>query len=335
MKAQILTLSAALALLSSSLLAEETEMVLVPAGEFLMGSDTGAYDEKPARTVYLDAYWIDKREVSNAQFASFARNAKNFETLEGSWFRYSVESCLDLLEYYETQAPDALGPAQIRRREAAYFALGEMLGDSRSDWKSMSIADVRELPRTQSMIAEQAKLPVRGVAWRDASRYAQWAGKRLPTEAEWEKAARGPSGLNYPWGDNWQTTPSKVLLPVDDSSLSSSPLGCQGMSGNVWEWVEDWYGENYYANEGSLNNPKGPEGLPNGELPSPFSSTALLRSGEQGREDNTRKVIRGGGFGGPDSQNRFNFRCSRRLWSNPNYWHADLGFRCAKDSQPN
>lgn len=316
------------------------DMILIPEGEFLMGSDEYYYDESPAHKVYLSAYWIDRCEVSNEKFSQFVRESISFESIEGSWFRYSLQGCLDYLQYFENKykcnyadlADNKISKKTIHQWSSVLFASAEMLQIDRIKLESMNYSELNAMPEILEIIKEQSLLPVRGVAWRDAKAYARWAGKRLPTEAEWEKAARGTNERLYPWGNEWDESRSWDLELITGHPELNSPYGCQGMAGNVWEWVEDWYGETYYSElNDRANNPTGPEGLPNGELPEPYSDSEHLRSEKQGRWSNTRKVIRGGGFGGPELQTRFNYRCSRRLWSNPNYWHADVGFRCAKD----
>lgn len=286
-------------------------MVLVAAGEFVMGSDEGSADEAPAHKVRVSAFYIDKYEVTNEQFAAFVRDSGAYEEIEGPWFRYYAQGCRDVIAHY--------GERQSSRRRAAEAAL-------------------RVIPK-----GDHSKFPVRGVTWRDAAAYAKWAGKRLPTEAEWEKAARGKNGLLYPWGEPWKPELCRAGLgpeagPVAVGSFpdGASAYGCNDMAGNVWEWVADWYGENYYASElgKGIANPKGPHGLPNGRLPAPSKEREidLLHPTQQGRETDTRKVIRGGGWTGTlVGQARFDSRGARRLWSNPNYWHPDVGFRCAKE----
>ena len=182
----------------------EGSMVVVPSGEFMMGSPTGDSDEQPAHKVYLDAFSLDVYEVTVGQYAAFLQ-AKGI--------------------------------------------------DSPSDWKTMN------QPAHQ-------KWPVVNIDWADAFAYCKWAGKRLPTEAEWEKAARGTDGRLYPWG-NEPPTPLHanfgktewnnhgVLAPVGAFEAGKSPYGIYDMAGNVWEWVNDWYDYNYYKSSPS-QNPTGP-----------------------------------------------------------------------------
>jgi len=178
------------------------EMVLIPAGEFLMGSNDGSSDKKPVHTVYLDAFYIDKYEVTNAQYKKFM---------------------------------DATG-----HKAPNYW------NDSRFN---------------------DPKQPVVGVSWYDAKAYADWAGKRLPTEAEWEKAARGGLvGKKYPWGDkithddaNYEGTGGKDIwvYPSPVGSFAPNGYGLYDMAGNVLEWCADWYDGNYYK-VSPKENPKGP-----------------------------------------------------------------------------
>ena len=237
-------------------------MVYVPAGEFLMGSgdaDGLAEDnEKPQHTVYLGAYWIDRTEVTNAQY----------------------RKCVEAGACREPECPYSWG------HESAYNAPDH---------------------------------PVVCVSWYDARAYAAWVGGWLPTEAEWEKAARGTDGRIYPWGDEFDgnrlnycdrnCTKGDIDTSVDDgyvvtapvgSYLSgTSPYGALDMAGNVWEWVADWYDAEYYGRS-PARNPQGPA------------------SGDY-------RVLRGGDFGGNAVADA---RCACRLsaW-NPldRYWH--FGFR--------
>ncbi len=180
-------------------------MIHIPAGEFSMGTDAKEFQKsRPQRSVYLNGFWIDQTEVSNAMYAR----------------------CV--------AAGACKAPIHSEKTNPAY-------GDPK-----------------------HANDPVVYVRWTDAKTYCTWAGRRLPTEAEWEKAARGTDGRIYPWGNSLPT--SSLLnynnnvggpLPVDRYPAGASPYGVLNMAGNVREWVADWYSAPYYR-FAPLRNPAGP-----------------------------------------------------------------------------
>jgi formylglycine-generating enzyme required for sulfatase activity len=231
--------------------------VLVPAGEFLMGSadaDSGAdSDEKPQRKVYLDAFKIDRTEVTNAMYAKCVQ----------------AGAC-------RTPASSGSG------KKNSYY------GDS-----------------------QYANYPVIHVSWNDAQAYCMWAGGRLPTEAEWEKAARGADGRTYPWGNE---PPDKQrcnfnrdvgdTTPVGVYPAGASPYGALDMAGNVWEWVADRYQADYYA-VAPARNPPGPA------------------AGDS-------RVLRGGSWG----CGQWLVRAAGRDRNDPVVRNVNLGFRCARGTSP-
>ena len=224
----------------------DVEQVYVPAGSFRMGSEDGAGDERPVHEVTLDAFWIDRTEVTNAQYAACVT--------AGACALPADRSSYSRLSYYGNP------------KYAAY--------------------------------------PVIAVSWEDARAFSEWAGGQLPTEAQWEYAARGPESRVYPWGN---AAPTCHLLNYvecvgDTNEVGSYPdgaswVGALDMAGNVLEWVNDWYDATYYLNSPGVN-PMGP-------------------SSGQG------KALRGGSGGGDVQLTRATVRDGR----NPHARNSFLGFR--------
>jgi formylglycine-generating enzyme required for sulfatase activity len=250
-------------------------MVRVPAGKFTRGSNSDGSDEKPMREIYLSEYWIDTYEVTVDQY----------------------RACVDA---GKCSKPDT----------GTTYCSGEWA--DRNNW-------------TQN----RGKHPVNCVSWTQADQYCRWAGKRLPTEAQWEKAARGTDGRTYPWGeavpgsdgreygnfadasakqkwsgwsvisgydDGWATS-----SPVGSFEVGKSPYGAHDMSGNVWEWVSDWYSSDAYQSAPE-RDPEGP------------------KSG-------SKRVFRGGSF---NDLNVSWLRAADRVWGEPASVDNVLGFRCAR-----
>jgi formylglycine-generating enzyme required for sulfatase activity len=177
--------------------------------------------------------------------------------------------------------------------------------------------DTREMQKTElieAVLARQKaldKLPVGNVNWFDAKAYCEWRSARLPSELEWEKAARGTDGREYPWGNEWDPQITNTgddgqwdagIAPVGSYPKNKSPYGALDMSGNVWEWVADWY-QAYPDSDYESEN---------------FGSTS--------------RVIRGGGGGVGHYAISYFFRAATRQFSEPDLESEDVGFRCAKDA---
>jgi len=167
--------------------------------------------------------------------------------------------------------------------------------------------------------------PVVGVNWEDAKAFCESRGKRLPTEAEWEKAARGPEGNLYPWGNDFDPTRVNygknhdATMPVDSHPEGASYYGAYNMAGNVFEWVSDWYDPKYYGRLETMVNPTGPDKAV--WIGGTGTYVDRLTVGE-------KRVIRGGSWIAPESTTR----STHRFWNNPlnNSYGVGLGFRCAK-----
>jgi formylglycine-generating enzyme required for sulfatase activity len=238
-------------------------MRLVPAGEFSMGSENGDSDERPVHQVYLDAFYMDMYEVTNAAYRACV----------------SAGVC--------TPPHDTSSATR-----SIYY------GNSQYD-----------------------NYPVIYVDWEQANTYCEWRGGSLPTEAQWEKAARGTDGRTYPWGNAFDGTKvnfcdkncpfGELDKTVDDGYADTSPVGSYesgkspygiyDLAGNVWEWVADWYDPNYYASSPS-SNPLGPS------------------SGQD-------RVLRGGSW----DVNRYGVRSAYRNYYTPDVINFfSVGFRCAR-----
>ena len=240
-------------------------MILIPAGNFIMGtnSEQANADQKPAHKVYLDAFYIDKHEVTNAQFEAFITDG-GYQNQE-HW----TENGWNFIQKNHITTP---------------------------------------LQHGENTVSTKPNHPMIGVSWYEAKAYATWAGKRLPTESEWEKAAKGTKKRVYPWGDEMDFSKLSYfphvtkVRAVGSFPEGASPYGVLDMAGSVWEWCSDWYGESYYP-QSARENPKGPD------------------SGEY-------RVLRGGGW---DSI-RLQLQCTYRYYDKADRRTYNIGFRCVQDT---
>ncbi len=231
---------------------EGREMVQIPEGPFMMGSKDGDPDEVPERQVFLKTFYLDKKEVSQEEYARFAKMTKR---------------PLPKIEVFEDDQSKLLQP----------------------EFAAMSIT------------------------WAEAVAYCKWAGKRLPTEAEWEKAGRGEGKRTFAWGDTFMNGRAnanadgdedgyRYLAPPGSFETGRSPYGIYDMTGNVAEWVADSYDEHFYQ-KAPYRDPKGPD---TGDL----------------------KVVRGGSWRETEHNARLSKRFAAKLWRTD----ITIGFRCASDS---
>jgi formylglycine-generating enzyme len=294
-------------------------MVWVPAGTFWMGSVNGPADERPQHKVTLDGFWMDKTEVTNGQFAKFVK-ATGYVTV--------AEQKPDPKKYPDAPK-DKLVPFS-----ACFKCCPADLSGPPVWWQFTPGANWQHPEGPRSSIEGKDFYPAVHICWDDAVAYAKWAGKRLPTEAEWEYAARG--GLDrkeYVWGDakqgekgKWYANTFQGRFPEKDAGedgyaglapaakYPANGYGLFDMAGNAWEWCQDWYQPNYYR-DSPEKNPKGPE-------------TGL----EENPGEGPTKVRRGGSFLCADEYCRRYLPASRD--KNPTDSAANhTGFRCVKDAK--
>jgi formylglycine-generating enzyme required for sulfatase activity len=306
-------------------------MVWIAGGTFTMGDDDGPPDEGPPHAVTLDGFWMDRTEVTNAQFKAFT-DATHYVT---------VAERTPKREDFQGQVPD------INAIPAENLVAGSICFNEHFDrrtltkddplwpyqvWKYVKGASWRHPEGPKSNIDDRMQHPVVHVSWDDARAYCKWARKRLPTEAEWEYAARG--GLNdaaYPWGNDlvrdgkWMLNIWQGEFPdkndVKDGYLTTSPVasfspngyGLFDMAGNVWEWCSDFYRPDYYRYS-PLRNPQGPS-----DSYDPNEPTYVKR------------VQRGGSFMCSDNYCR-GYRVAARMKGTPDSGAFHTGFRCVKSA---
>ena len=222
-------------------------MVWIPGGTFLMGSDHDYPEEAPAHPVSVRGFWMDRHAVTNAQFARFVGRTR---------YTTVAERPADPADYPDAR-PDLLQPASSVFRQPAQRV---DLRNPYNWWTYVPGADWRHPQSPGASIKKKPDHPVVHVAWADVEAYARWAGKELPTEAEWEFAARGGlDGAEFAWGDQlnpdgrWMANTWQGEFPVENleldgyagtapvGSFPANGFGLHDMIGNVWEWTSDWY----------------------------------------------------------------------------------------------
>ena len=299
--------------------AGEPGMLLVRGGRFTMGRDEGEINERPAHTVEVDTFAMDRTEVSAADFAEFLNAAGN---AGNTYF-----------------TPDA--------------------------YATVVAVPAREEDQGTRFSARPGyeRYPANNVSWMGADAYCRWRGKRLPTEAEWEKAARGTDERRFPWGKRdpgdqlaqfeqvWQEKRFDVLSPVDAFPEGASPYGALNMAGNVLEWVSDWYRQNLC----DFCNPDGEVNLGlilqlTRQEPAPPHTAATAGDGSaaedaQGGSREKRQVPPRNNPGGPSTgsfkvlrggswldREKDDVATTRRFWLDPSQRFPHTGFRCSKES---
>jgi formylglycine-generating enzyme len=307
-----------------------SHMVWIPGGEFTMGTDgeVGYPDERPAHRVRVNGFWMDDTEVTNAQFRAF---------IEATGYVTTAEQQPDWDEIKKQLPPGTERPADKLVPGSVVFVRPSRIDDPRDfrQWQKWTPgASWRHPEGPGSNLDGRDNYPVVHVSWDDAVAYAKWANKRLPTEAEWEFAARGGlDGKTYPWGDVpagdsgkyanlWQGTFPTFNTKLDGyertapvGSYPPNKYGLHDTAGNVWEWCADVYQPDLYAHragKGVIDNPQGPK--PNPEEP-------------------FQRVQKGGSFLCCD-HGCTRYRPSARQGCDPDTGLSHVGFRCVRTGPP-
>ena len=309
-----------------------TGMVWVPGGRFTMGNAAAApnqQDELPEHPAVIDGFWMDATEVTNRQFAAFVKATGYVTTSERQIDKEELRGQISEAQLAALPA-EAFDPASVCFNSA--FAPGSI---DKSDprwpyavWSMVKGASWRHPEGPASTIENRMDHPVVHVSHDDALAYCAWAGKRLPTEAEWEYAARGSlADATYPWGENrnpggkhlnniWQgdfpyantgDDGFKTTAPV--KTFPANAYGLHEMSGNVWEWCSDWYRPDAYARS-TIRNPAGP-----------------ADSFDPQEPGIPKRVQRGGSFLCSDNY-CVGYRVSARMKGDPKTGTSHCGFRC-------
>jgi formylglycine-generating enzyme len=303
-------------------------MVWVPASTYMMGADNdqATQDEYPKHAVQLNGFWMDATEVTNAEFQKFV-DATHYVTIAER-----VPTWEDMKKQLPPDTPKPNDSVFVAGSLVFQKPLKAVALDNYGQWwVFMKGANWQHPQGLLSNLKGKAQYPVVHVAWEDALAYCKWAGKRLPTEAEWECAARGGrQGQIYPWGNesvdsgkpktnSWQGEFPYLNLKSDGfeglapvKSFSKNDYNLYDMAGNVWEWCFDWYRADYYKNDtGKVsNNPQGP--LSSFDPDEPFTP---------------KKVVRGGSFLCNDAYCS-GYRVARRMKSSMDTGLEHTGFRC-------